>query len=181
MQTMNNITRGPSVLAVMAGLAGLTMASSAVLAQGSMEAEQSVKLMAADRSGVPDGFSAEEWTRASGEATVSETADGQAMIELTAENLVPDGVYTVWWVTPRTIGMDMGPGGGTPGNKFTADAEGAATTRITVPQDNTYAMMVVAYHADGQTYGDEPGEMGEVTFEHLMGPWPGPAGEMADM
>ena len=54
----------------------------------------------------------------------------------------------------------------------------AALSRLTVHSDNDYAMMVIAYHADHRLYADEPGEMGEVTFEHIKGPWPGPAGEM---
>ena len=28
-------------------------------------------------------------------------------------------------------------------------------------------------HADGQTHGETPREMGKQTLAHLMGPWPG--------
>jgi hypothetical protein len=30
-------------------------------------------------------------------------------------------------------------------------------------------MMSLAYHADNQTHGDQPGKMGETAFRHLMG------------
>ncbi len=150
-------------------------------AQGTSEEMKQVELMAADKSGVPEGVAEDQWMQASGEARVVSAENGQATIEFEATELVPDGLYTLWWVTPQTIGMDMGRAGGTPGNEFTADAQGNASTTISVPADNTYGMMVVAYHANNQTHGDMPGEMGEVTFEQLMGPWPGPEGEMSDM
>jgi hypothetical protein len=70
----------------------------------------------------------------------------------------------------------MGPGGGVPDNEFRADSDGNAETTFRVPAANDYQRMVIAYHADDQTHGDEPGEMGEITFEHLSGAWPGPAG-----
>lgn len=120
---------------------------------------------------------ASEWMAAQGEARVVSREGNQDVIELQARNLVPNGLYTVWWVNKGTVGMDMGPGGGVQGNEFRADASGNATTEIKVPSDNDYEMMVVAYHADDQTHGAKPGEMGETTFNHLMGSWPGPAGE----
>jgi hypothetical protein len=137
-------------------------------------------LIATDEGGVPPGFTAEQWLAAGGEAEVVAHEDGEAVIEVEASNLVPEGLYTFWWVNERLIGMDMGPGGGVPGNEFRADAEGAATATLRVPADNDYETMVVAYHADDQTHGESPGEMGSETFQHLMGAWPGPAGEVAD-
>ncbi len=137
-------------------------------------------LMATDEGGVPPGFTAEQWLAASGAAEVVAHEDDEAVIEVAASNLVSEGIYTFWWVNERLIGMDMGPGGGVPGNEFTADADGDASVTIRVPADNDYETMVVAYHADGQTHGESPGEMGSVTFQHLMGAWPGPAGEAAD-
>ena len=92
----------------------------------------------------------------------------------------PEGLYTFWWVNERLAGMDMGRGGGVPGNEFVADAEGEATHNIRVPADNDYQTMVVAYRACDQTHGESPGEMGSETFQHLMGAWPGGAGEAAD-
>ncbi|ESR24630.1 hypothetical protein [Lutibaculum baratangense] len=117
---------------------------------------------------------------ATGTASAAASSD-QHEVTLEATGLVPGGLYTIWWVNSGTFGMDMGPAGGTPANEFRAGDDGGAETTITVPADNDYQMFVVAYHADDRTHGDMPGEMGEVTFEQLMGPWPGPAGQMADM
>jgi hypothetical protein len=114
---------------------------------------------------------------AEGEARVVARQGNQDVVEFEARNLVPNGLYTVWWVNKGTFGMDMGPGGGSPGNEFRPDANGNATAKIEVPSNNDYQMMVVAYHADNRTHGNSPGDMGETTFNHLMGAWPGPAGE----
>lgn len=85
-------------------------------------------------------------------------------------------------VTPRTLRMEKGQvGGGAPANEFRADDQGNAMTTLRVPSENTYDMMMIAYHADDQTRGEMPGEMGTQTFEQLMSPWPGPEGEMADI
>jgi len=137
------------------------------------ETQRSVQLQASDENGVPQGINPRQWSTASGTAQIVAQENGEDVIVLRAEGLVPDGIYTIWWVTPRIIGMDMGPGGGLPQNTFTANHEGRAQARLTVPSDNTYRMMVVAYHADHRLYGEEPGEMGEVTFEHIKGTWPG--------
>lgn len=162
------------------GLAlGLTASLGLVSASFGGEQLPHSSLMAATGSGVPADFTSEQWMAARGEAQVVAQEDGQDVIEFEASGLVPEGLYTIWWVTKRTFGMDIGPGGGVPENEFTADAEGNATATIRVPSDNDYQMVVVAYHADDQTHGESPGEMGTESFEHLRGSWPGPAGEMA--
>lgn len=93
-------------------------------------------------------------------------------IALNGENLVPNGLYTVWYMA----GNKLGPAGGLPDNEFKADDAGMASVTFDVPASNEYNMAVIAYHADGQTHGESPGEMGTLTFEHLAGPWPGPSG-----
>lgn len=169
-------------LTVALGLvSGLVLAPTGAFAQDADQDMRQVELMAADRSGMPEGMAGETWMEASGEARVVSRENGEDVVEVEASGLVPDGLYTIWWVTPQTIGMDMGPGGGAPENEFRADAEGNAATTVRVPSDNTYGMLVVAYHADNQTHGETPGEMGSQTFEQLMGAWPGPEGEMSDM
>jgi hypothetical protein len=137
-------------------------------------------LMAADGSGVPAGFTSQQWLSAEGEARVVTQEDGHDVIEFEASGLVPEGLYTFWWVSRGILGTSMGPGGGTPDNEFTADGDGNATATIRVSSDNDYQTMIVAYHADGQTHADSPGQMGTESFQHLMGPWPGPAGETAN-
>lgn len=164
MQSFRQITGGASVFAL-----------AALLSSAAAAADFTSQLSTSDEAGVPEGQESAQWLEARGEAMA--TADGdQHEITLEASNLVPDGLYTVWWVNPGLIGMDMGPAGGVPANEFRADGEGSVEVTFDVPADNDYERMSVAYHADDQTHGEEPGAMGEVTFEHLTAPWPGPAG-----
>jgi hypothetical protein len=41
--------------------------------------------------------------------------------------------------------------------------------------------MVIVYHADDETHGEQPGQICELTFEQLVGAWPDPEGARADM
>ena len=152
-------------LAVAAGL--MLMAATIVAAEGE------VTLSAAVESGVPEGFTEDQWLDAQATASLVETSSGTDTVELETRGLVPNGVYTIWWVGQGTDDSAMGPGGGAAANEFTADASGNAETTLTVPSGSGYQKMVVAYHADGQTHGETPGEMGKQTFVHLAGPWPG--------
>jgi hypothetical protein len=136
--------------------------------------DNSGMLMAAADDGTPTGLTEQEWLAAKGEVSVLEVNSDSYTVTLEASNLVPNGLYTLWWVNKQLVGMNMGPAGGTPNNEFRADSEGNATATITVPADNNYQMLAVAYHADDQTHGEMPGEMGKVTFGHLMGDFPKP-------
>lgn len=140
--------------------------------EGQLIAQNNSRLMATDQDGTPSNFTKEQWLRA--KAQVSSTAvpgSNDYRVTFQAENLVPNGLYTFWWVNPRVVGMDMGPAGGAEGNSFRADANGNATANIIVP-NNDYRMLVVAYHADNKTHGEMPGKMGEITFSHLAGEFP---------
>ncbi len=148
----------------------------AVAAPAALAADYTSELTASADEGLPEGHSEEAWLAAEGSATATAEGD-EHVVTLEAANLVADGLYTVWWVNPGIIGMSMGPGGGVPDNEFRADDEGKAQATLRVPADNDYEMIVVVYHADDQTHGEEPGEMGEITFKHLEGSWPGSAGE----
>ena len=164
------------------GLAILVTAASGALAPAIAAADErgAVTLSPSAKSGVPEGLTESQWMNATGTAAVVDRGGGTGTIELEASGLVPNGVYTVWWVNPGTISTDMGPGGGVPGNEFTADPQGNARATITADVGSGYEMMVVAYHADDQTHGETPGDMGTQTFEHLMGPWPGSEGTMSE-
>lgn len=129
----------------------------------------SVQLMPTTDDGTPDGYSEQEWTSGTTEAKVVDVSPDAYTVELEASGLVPDGLYTFWYVNEQLVGMDMGPAGGVPENEFRADSEGNATATITVPADNGYDMMGVAYHADDETHGEMPGEFGTQTFTHFMG------------
>ncbi len=131
-------------------------------------------LMAATNDGTPKGLTKKQWLAAKGEVSVSPVKANNYTVTLKATNLVPNGIYTFWWVNKKLVGMDMGPAGGTPSNKFRANSNGNATATITVPANNNYQILSAAYHADNQTHGQMPGEMGKATFTHLMGKFPKP-------
>ncbi|MEA5574699.1 hypothetical protein [Calothrix sp. UHCC 0171] len=129
-------------------------------------------LMATADDGAPRGFSKERWLTAKGEVSVSPVNANNYKVTLKASGLAPNGLYTFWWVNKKVVGMDMGAAGGTPSNEFRADRRGNVTANITVPNNNNYQILAVAYHADNKTHGQMPGEMGKVTFTHLMGKFP---------
>lgn len=129
-------------------------------------------LMATADDGTPRGFTKDKWLTAKGEVSVSPVNANNYKVTLKASNLVPNGLYTFWWVNKKLVGMDMGPAGGIPGNEFRADRRGNATATITVPANNNYQILALAYHADNKTHDQMPGEMGKVTFTHLMGKFP---------
>lgn len=126
--------------------------------------------------GTPEGFDEETWLTANAVAFFDMGEEGTDAVTIVAVNLVPEGLYTLWWVNNMQDmdNMSMGPAGGASANEFTADEDGYGTITIEVASDNDYQTLVVAYHADGQTHGEGPGEMGVQTFSHLMGSFPGP-------
>jgi len=119
--------------------------------------------------GTPEGFSEREWKSATANVTITDANADTYTVQIEASGLVPNGLYTVWWVKDQLVGKAMGPAGGVENNAFRADSEGNATKTVTVPANNDYDMMGLAYHADDQTHGDKPGKMGENAFRHLMG------------
>jgi len=132
-------------------------------------AAASTQLQAMLPDGTPQGFTEQQWKNAQANVTVTDVNDETYTVKVEASGLVPNGLYTLWYINDQLVGKEMGPAGGVPDNEFRADDEGNATTSITVPANSDYDMMGIAYHADNQTHGDKPGKMGEVTFTHLMG------------
>ena len=126
------------------------------------------------------GFTLGEWLNASG--TVNYTCeDGTATIEATFDNLVPEGVYTMWSFylpTPfaepfTTYDLPMGSRDGSD-SIFIADRQGNARYDVSFEPclqggaDQLAAGIAIAYHSDGQTYGAVPGEFGNKTHVHLF-------------
>jgi hypothetical protein len=132
-----------------------------------------VTLKATDKDGVPDKIDQDDWRAATATASMTMRTGGTDKIVVDASGLVPKGRYTLWGIITEP---EMKPAGGTPGNEFTADDNGNATVTITVPSDNNYKKLLIAYHSDGKTHGDVPGKMGTETFRQLTGDFPGPAG-----
>jgi len=128
-----------------------------------------------------------EWLAATAEGTYS-VADGEATIDLTMNNLVPSGVYTVWCsrikLPPEPVITDT-PCGNPDGseNVVTASEDGSASYSATSsPLEESTALEVaviaLAYHSDGQTYGSDPGAFGKDT--HVQVFWIMPAPETMD-
>lgn len=140
--------------------------------QPQLIAQNMAGLMAMADDGTPKGITEERWLKANATVSTSPVSNGKYQVTVQASGLVPNGLYTFWWVNKKLVGMDMGPAGGVEGNSFRADKNGNATKTITVPADNNYQMLVAAYHADNQTHGEMPGKMGEETFGHFSGPFP---------
>ena len=138
--------------------------------------------------GEPLGFTLGAWMAARGQGTY--TTDGESgELELSFENLVPGGVYTIWCATiqmPPDFAVTDRPCGEADGstNTFTADADGNGAITIPVswlPEttDSATGVIAAAYHSDGKTYGPLPGEFGSVTHVQLMHMLP-PAGVVSD-
>lgn len=119
--------------------------------------------------GKPLGFTLEQWLDANGSGSYSVDED-RATLDINFENLVPNGVYTVWCsrltFPPNPVVVDR-PCGAEDGseNSFTADAEGNGVfilevTPLEKSTQQTASVIALAYHSDGKTYGISPGEFG---------------------
>jgi hypothetical protein len=157
------------LLAVLIG----AMAFGAVAAQDDMAEDAPVVnvLPIVEMDGIPEGVEAEAWADATVIAVATQTEDGVEVTIFGAE-LVPEGLYTTWAVNEGLVGMDVAPAGGTPANEFRANEDGFGVNTIIIPADEVPDALALAYHSDDQTYGDNPGPMGEVSFTHVMGGFP---------
>jgi len=123
------------------------------------------------------GITLGEWLSASGSGIYTESDEGAELV-LSMAGLVPDGVYTVWCselkLPPEPAITDQ-PCGAPDGseNIFTAAEDGSATFQVMMdklPPSTAEKLSVVAlaYHSDGETYGEEPGDFGLVTHVHIF-------------
>ncbi|GEM_PF-1274647 len=143
------------------------------------------------------GFTLGQWLAGTGTGTYIEE-DGNATMNFTFRDLVPNGVYTVHYTRitmPPNYSEDLFPVGAADGsqNSFKADSNGNATfylnlkalpesTNIsfkdyaamyvtkTVPitEDVTWTLISVAYHSDGQTHGSDIGELGKDSHVQML-------------
>ena len=110
-----------------------------------------------------------DWLAATGEVSVSCT-DGVAVVNANFQNLVPNGVYTLWYSTislPPTspitaLDLPLGPTDGSQ-STLTVDENGNSLYTleyepcIRLSTDQLGTMLILAYHSDGRTYGLSPG------------------------
>jgi hypothetical protein len=119
------------------------------------------------------GLTLGEWLEPSGTATY-DCAFGQGSIEASFENMVPNGIYTMWYFFAPTPPMEpfLGaydlPVGARDGseNIFQADAAGNASFEasfepcLQLSGVQLAAGLGAAWHSDGKTYGSSPGPFG---------------------
>lgn len=132
------------------------------------------------------GMTLGDWLAATGSATVTCTGS-QGTVRATFENLVPDGVYTMWYffmATPPTADPARGvieiPVGARDGsqNTFTADADGRANFEATfepclqMSGSQLMAGLAIAWHSDRKTYGLYPGKFGRNSHVQIFGTLP---------
>ncbi len=130
------------------------------------------------------GFTLYEWLTGTGSGTY--TLDGnQATLEVSFQNLVPDGVYTVrcglFTAQAGFAVVDL-PCGAVDGshNGFQVDAQGNATFSLTMSAlpantGETFSDFAVAYHSDDQSHGISPGGFGLNSHVQLFISAPPPA------
>ena len=134
------------------------------------------------------GFTLQQWLSASGIGIYS-VDNGNAELDLSFKNLVPNGVYTVlcsritFPPNPKTVDMPCGAEDGSE-NSFTAGDKGLASFSLKLKPleastKETASMIAVAYHSDGKTYGASPGDFGSNTHVQLFFMMPEPASDAA--
>jgi hypothetical protein len=128
-------------------------------------------------------FTMKSWLAATGTGTYTVNGD-EARIDLSFENLVPNGLYTLWCAevtVPPNVNILDKPCGAADGseNIFTADEDGHAevqldTRALPASTEETSQVLAIAYHSDGQTYGPIPGAFGLNTHVQIFYMIPGP-------
>lgn len=125
-----------------------------------------------------------DWTSAEGNMTFTCFEDGTATVEIDAQGLIPNGVYTLWGIFFRDFsgdgnidGMAPSPLGGVP-NVLVAGLDGSGSMIRNLnycPQDETTLVTTaLSFHSDGNVYGGAPEILmspgitsGMVSHEHL--------------
>lgn len=123
--------------------------------------------------GEPLGVTLEEWLAQRGRGRYT-CEEGKGNIALEFSALIPDGLYTMWYVfaalpptEPFSGNLDV-PFGARDGseNSFVADAEGSArfdlqfSPCLQLTEDWTTSLIAINYHSNGKTYKASPGPFG---------------------
>jgi hypothetical protein len=125
-----------------------------------------------------------EWLAATGTGSY-QCIDGQGEIALEFSGLVPNGVYTLWYVfspnPPATPFMSLDlPLGARDGSQSlisvnsdgTASYKAAVTPCLQMSGIQAATLVALAYHSDGKTYGSFPGDFGLNSHIQLLGMFP---------
>ena len=121
-------------------------------------------------------MSLREYLAARGSGTYTVEGD-MATIDISFDRLVPNGVYTLWCSTltiPPEFNIVDRPCGAQDGseNTFIADEYGTMQVQMSfpaleLPTETNRSVIGLAWHSDGETYGEHPGDFGTVTFVPL--------------
>jgi hypothetical protein len=135
--------------------------------------------------GRPLRLTLEQWLSAKGEASVT-CKGGKGEVRARFAGLVPDGVYTMWYAfvpqpptKPFTGALDL-PLGARDGSqtRFVAEASGEAHFAATFApclqpsNEQLLAMLAIAWHSDGKTYGSSAGPFGHTSHVQIFVPLP---------
>jgi hypothetical protein len=120
--------------------------------------------------GAPLGMTVEQWFGAGGTVTLAPRADGQEDVTVYLHGLRPGGKFSLF-----ENHFDQRPTGFTPvdgtgnGNSFVADSNGSANVSVVAPAQMTHANAVlVVYHSDNESHGNERGAIGETAHHQLI-------------
>lgn len=129
--------------------------------------------------GQPLDFTLGNWLSATGSASY-ECEEGTGEFSAAFDNLVPNGLYTMWiffagqsMAEFKTFDLPMGAADGSE-SLFTADPKGHAEYNVSLAAclqgtgSQLLAGLAIAYHSDGATHGYEPGPMGNKSHVHLF-------------
>ena len=126
------------------------------------------------------GITLGQWLAGTGSGTLA-CRNGTGTLNASFTKLVPNGVYTVWYhfgsaqPTSPALGFDL-PLGAIDGlqNIFRSDVAGNASFKLAfkpclqLSGDYAAAVLAIAWHSDGKTYGIGPGPMGQATHVQLL-------------
>ncbi len=113
-------------------------------------------------------FTLADWFAAKGSVKITPSGNG-ARLDCRFTQLRPNGVYSLFenHFDQKPIGFTPSDGTGK-GNSFTADANGSAAISLMAPRPLTHDNAVLlVYHSDNQTHGEQRGEIG-VTAHHQI-------------
>jgi hypothetical protein len=126
----------------------------------------------------------EEWLAGTGTGSY-QCVDGQGELDLEFSGLVPNGVYTLWYVfspsPPATPFMSLDlPLGARDGSQtvVSVNTDGTASYQATVTPclqmsgEQAATLIALAYHSDGKSHGSLPGDFGLNSHIQLMGVLP---------
>lgn len=89
------------------------------------------------------------WEEAKGEALIEDLAADTKEITIRVENLVPDSVFTVWFVNEQPIVDIMGVGEGVNSFRTDRDGKGVFSAAVKSSELEDWQKLEVAYHPEG--------------------------------